>query len=58
MALNTLLPSIIGFDRVLPIATVFLVVGLVYYLHRIGWAVVGDDVCHPRRTARLLIATA
>ena len=54
MMLHSLAPSLIDLNAVLPIATVFLLLGLLHHLQRIGWAVVADDARHPVRTVRRL----
>jgi hypothetical protein len=54
LALYAAAPSIFRLGSVLYITTVLLIVTLAYYLGRIGWATVLDDVRHPVRTAWLM----
>jgi hypothetical protein len=49
-------PGLIRFNSSLSIAVVFLFVGLAGYLEKIGWEVVRDDLRHPARTARMMLA--
>jgi hypothetical protein len=56
MMLPNLLPGMIHFNSALPIATALLFLGLAWHLDAIGWDVVKDDLRHPRRTARTLLA--
>jgi hypothetical protein len=55
MAVPSLLPWFIRFNSSLFISTAVLVAGFIYYLERIGWAMVRDDVRHPGRTALLML---
>ncbi|HEY6506747.1 MAG TPA: hypothetical protein VIY56_01960 [Vicinamibacterales bacterium] len=56
MIVPTLLPGLVRFNSALSIATGLLVLGLVYYLDEIGWDTVRDDVRHPARTMRMMLA--
>lgn len=56
LGLQALLPGLIRFGSVLSILTAFLVFILIYYLSRVGWATVGDDLRHPGRTLRTMLA--
>jgi hypothetical protein len=54
--LHYLLPRVVGLGGALAIAAALLILALVYYLRRIGWDLVRDDLRHPRRTMRMLLA--
>jgi hypothetical protein len=56
LALHSLFPQVILLGSVVYISTALLAVSLVYHLERIGWATVVDDLRHPARTARLMLA--
>lgn len=56
LALHSLLPGLVGLNGVLPIAIGLLGVALIRHLDRIGWDVVRDDLRHPIRTARMMLA--
>ena len=57
LAAYSLFPSLMHFGAVGPITTALLVMALVYFLGRIGWGVVRDDLRHPRRTIGWLLRT-
>ena len=54
LTLHALFPSAIRFGSVGPIVSAILLGGLIYYVRRIGWDTVRDDLRHPVRTARQL----
>jgi hypothetical protein len=56
LALHAVAPGLFRLGSVLYISTVLLFVALVYYLDRIGWPTVRDDVRHPMRTVRMILA--
>jgi len=58
LGLPVLLPGLVRFGSAGPIAAGLLVATLVWYLSRIGWAVVSDDLRHPLRTAAFLLRPA
>ena len=55
LGLHALFPSVIRQGSVVYIAFAVLIAGLVYYLDRIGWDTVRDDMRHPARTGRMMI---
>ena len=57
LALPALFPTLIHFNSSLLIATTILIVGLAGYLEQIGWEMVWDDLAHPARTMRMMLAT-
>lgn len=58
LGLQALVPGLIRFGSVLSILSGLLFLVLIYYLSRIGWVTVRDDLRHPWRTLRVLIAPA
>jgi hypothetical protein len=56
LALYAVAPGVFRLGSVLYITTVLLFAVLAHYLWRIGWATIRDDLRHPLRTARLLLA--
>jgi hypothetical protein len=56
LALYAVAPGVFRLGGVLYITTVLLFAVLAHYLWRIGWATIRDDLRHPLRTARLLLA--
>jgi hypothetical protein len=54
----TLWPHLFRSGAMLPIATVLLFAIVISYLHRIGWAVVRDDLQNPVRTVTLMLGGA
>jgi hypothetical protein len=56
LALHALLPGIVRLGAMTYVMTAVLCVVLAYELQQIGWSAVRDDVRHPARTVRLLIA--
>jgi hypothetical protein len=55
LALPAMFPHAVRFGASLTIAEAVLAVGLAGFLNEIGWAVVADDLRHPRRTAALML---
>lgn len=55
LAFPALFPGFIRFNSALLISTAVLCLGLVYYLSRIGWTVVRDDLRNPGRTVKLMV---
>jgi hypothetical protein len=58
LGLPALFPSLILVNSSLAISTTVLAAGLGYYLHTIGWTIVLDDLRHPARTGRMMLASA
>ena len=58
LALPVLFPAYVRFGSSLAIATVLLFGTLVWYLGRVGWRTVMDDLRHPGRTVRMMLSTA
>ena len=56
LALYAVAPEVFRLGSVLYITTVLLFAVLAHYLWRIGWATIRDDLRHPLRTVRLLLA--
>ena len=56
VALHTLLPNVVLLGAVTYVATAALCVAMAAELHQIGWSTVVEDVRHPARTMRLLMA--
>jgi hypothetical protein len=56
LGLHALFPSVIRQGSVVYIAFAVLIAALAYYLDRIGWDTVRDDMRHPARTGRMMIA--
>jgi hypothetical protein len=56
LALHALFPGVIRFNSVMYIAIALMIAGLCLALRRIGWREVREDVRHPWRTARLMLA--
>ena len=56
LALYAVAPEVFRLGSVLYITTVLLFAVLAHYLWRIGWTTVRDDLRHPLRTVRLLLA--
>ena len=56
LALHALLPGVVRLGAMTYVMTAVLCVVLAYELQQIGWPGVRDDVRHPGRTLRLLIA--
>jgi hypothetical protein len=56
LGLHTLLPGIVLFGSVVYITSGLLVIALLYYLHEIGWPTIREDMRHPGRVARLMLA--
>jgi hypothetical protein len=56
LALHALFPGVVRFNSVMYIAIAVLIAGLCISLRQIGWNEVRDDVRHPLRTARLMLA--
>jgi len=56
LALPVLLPGVVRVNSALLIAAGLLVVGLVYYLDRIGWDVVRADLRRPLATGRMMFS--
>lgn len=54
LALPALFPSVVRLNSALPISTALLCLVLIYYLDRIGWDVVREDLRRPAHTVRLL----
>jgi hypothetical protein len=56
LAVPALLPGLVHFNAALPIATAVLVVALAYDLDLVGMDVIKDDLRHPGRTAKMMLA--
>ena len=56
LALPALFPSWIRFNSALPITGGLLAAVLAVYLRQVGWATVRDDLRHPARTLRAMMA--
>jgi hypothetical protein len=56
LAVHALFPGVVRFNSVMYIVTALMIAGLCISLHRIGWNEVRNDVRHPWRTARLMLA--
>jgi len=56
LALHALLPGVVRLGAMTYVLTAVLCIVLAYELQQIGWPAVRDDVRHPARTVRLLIA--
>lgn len=56
LALHALLPGVVRLGAMTYVMTAVLCILLAYELQQIGWPAVRDDVRHPGRTLRLLIA--
>jgi len=55
LALPMLFPGVVRLNSALLVSTGLLVVGLVYYLDRIGWDVVRADLRQPLATAKMML---
>jgi hypothetical protein len=56
LALHSLMPGVVRLGSMTYVITCVLCVVLAYELQKIGWSAVLDDIRHPARTLRLLIA--
>ena len=55
LGLHALFPGVVLLGSVVPIASGLLCIGLGYYLRRIGWATVRDDLRHPAQTLKFML---
>ena len=57
LGLHSLFPRFIPFGSLIYVSAAVLVVALIRELEKIGWDTVRDDLRHPARTARLMLAS-